>query len=51
MTTVTRQVSAARKRKLRKRGERVWWDQYLCRWVWCMEASKRQRPSRKRGAP
>lgn len=42
-----RVVSSARKRKLRKLGERVWWSGWQRAWVWDMGASRRERPSRK----
>ena len=40
-------VSAARKRKLRKRGARVWWEPWLVVWVWDITAPRR---NVKRGA-
>jgi hypothetical protein len=38
-----RAVSSARARKLRKLGERVWWDTQWEALVWDMAASKRRR--------
>lgn len=38
-----RAVSSARARKLRKLGERVWWDQQWEVLVWDMAASRRKR--------
>ena len=34
VTGELRIVHAQRKRKLRKRGERVWWNNGICEWVW-----------------
>ena len=45
---LTRRVSAARKRKLRKLGERVWWCVERESWVWCMGESRRPLARRKR---
>lgn len=39
-----RAVSSARARKLRKLGERVWWDRQWEVLVWDMAASRRKRP-------
>lgn len=49
--TGIRFVSPARKRALRKLGERVWWSSTHLAWAWDIGNSQRARPGRKERSP